>query len=157
MERVIENVVLIDAPPTVVWAILTDLPARGEWDPYYREISGRLEPGATLTVRAQLTEKPRLVTSRPRVVALEPHRRLAWTNRMVLPGLLDSRNDFVLTAPSPGTTRLDQRERFSGLLVTASRRALDAVEAKLELWSQAVKARAERIEPAGGDQHGRPS
>ena len=143
MARVLQNTVTIAAPTTAVWAVLTAFDERPEWDPYYREVHGELAVGARLTVRASLNDTSRPVTSRPRIVAVEPGRHLAWTNRFGLPGLLDSRNDFRLGSPAPGVTAMSQTERFSGLLVTPARRMLNDVEARLGQWVAALKLRAE--------------
>ncbi len=143
MARTIQNTVRIDASPATVWAVLTGFSERPEWDPYYREVHGELAHGARLTVRASLNDKGGLVTTHPRIVVLEPGERLAWTNRFVMPGLLDSHNEFRLTSPEEGVTDLRQTERFSGLLVTLSKGALDSVEARLRQWTAAIKRRAE--------------
>lgn len=143
MARTIQNTVRIDAPPATVWAVLTDFDERPEWDPYYREVRGELAPGARITVRASLNDANGLVTSHPRIVVLDPGERLAWTNRFVVPGLLDSHNEFRLTSPKAGVTELHQTERFSGLLVALSKGTLDDVEARLRQWTAAIKRRAE--------------
>ena len=156
MTRVMQNTVSIVAPTLVVWAVLMDFVGRSEWDPYYREVRGEAAPGARLTVRASLRDDTeRLVTSHPRIVALEAGEHLAWTNRFVLPGLLDSRNDFRLTPSSTGGTRLDQTERFAGLLVGPSEKVLDAVEARLRQWVVAIKRRVETVGPRPEDPPGR--
>jgi hypothetical protein len=41
----IEKVIEIDAPPADVWRVLLDFDAYGEWNPFIRSISGRVEPG----------------------------------------------------------------------------------------------------------------
>lgn len=143
MARVIQNTVRIDAPPATVWAVLTNFDERSEWDPYYREARGELAHGARLTVRASLNDTNRLVTAHPRIVVLEPGERLVWTNRFVVPGLLDSRHEFRLTSPKADATELHQTERFSGLLVTPSKGTLDDIEARLRQWIAAIKRRAE--------------
>ena len=146
MARTMQNTVRIDAPPATVWAILIDFDERPEWDPYYREVRGELADGARLTVRASLNDKDRIVTSRPRIVALEPGERLVWTNRFFVLGLLDSRQEFRLTSPKAGVTQLHQTERFRGLLVTPLGGMLDDVEARLRRWAVAIKQRAEARE-----------
>ena len=143
MARTIRNTVRIDAPPAAVWAVLTDFDGRRQWDPYYREVRGELARGARLTVRASLKDEGGLVTARPRIVVLEPGERLVWANRFVVPGLLDSRQEFRLAPSGAGATELYQTERFSGLLVAPSKGTLDDIEARLRQWTAAIKRRAE--------------
>lgn len=143
MSRIIQNTVRIDAPPTMVWAVLTSFDERPEWDPYYREVRGELAVGARLTVRASLNDTSGLITSHPRIVVLAPGERLVWTNRFFMPGLLDSQNEFRLTSSMADVTELQQTERFSGLFVTLSKGALDDVEVRLRQWVAAIKRRAE--------------
>ena len=143
MARTIQNTVRIDASPATVWSVLTGFDERPEWDPYYREVRGELAHGAKLTVRASLNDTSGLVTAHPRIVALEPGERLAWANRFVVPGLLDSRQEFRLTSPKADVTDLRQTERFSGLLVRPSKGTLDDIEVRLRQWTAAIKQRAE--------------
>ena len=145
MARTIQNTVRIDASPATVWSVLTSFDERPEWDPYYREVRGELARGARLTVRASLNDTDGLVTARPRIVILEPGERLAWANRFVVPGLLDSRQEFRLTSPQADVTELHQTERFSGLLVIPSKGTLDDIEARLRQWTAAIKQRAEAL------------
>jgi uncharacterized protein YndB with AHSA1/START domain len=48
--------ILINAPPSAVWKVLTDLPAYPEWNPFIRSISDDLKPGGRLTVVIQPPE-----------------------------------------------------------------------------------------------------
>lgn len=143
MARTIQNTVRINASPATVWAVLTKFDERSEWDPYYREVRGEPTRGAKLTVRASLNDTNGLVTSHPRIVVLEPSERLVWTNRFVVPWLLDSRHEFRLTSPKVDVTELHQTERFSGLLVTPLKGTLDDIEARLSQWTAAIKRRVE--------------
>lgn len=143
MSRTIENSLIVDASTTAVWSVLTDFKERSEWDPYYRSISGDPTLNARLTVFASLNDNSQLVKSHPRIVALEPIKQLAWVNRFFLPGLLDSKQVFMLTPTVEGKTLLTQREQFSGIAVALSRTALDDVEARLTQWIEAIKQRVE--------------
>ena len=43
----------IDAPPAVVWAVLTDTRSYSEWNPFMPHLAGELREGAKLEVRIE--------------------------------------------------------------------------------------------------------
>ena len=143
MTRTVHHSVTMQADPDTAWSVLIDFQRRREWDPYYRDVVGKAEVGARLTVRASLADDARLITTHPVVVDVEPGRRLVWTNRFVLPGVLDSRQEFQLTSAHAGLTVLRQTEHFSGLMTRLSGRTLDRVEARLHQWVVAYQDRVE--------------
>ena len=80
------------------------------------------------------------MTFRPRVVALEPGRSLAWLGRVLVPGLFDGRHSFTLTAEG-AATRFQNAESFRGLLVPFLPAAQFVPD--FHALNQALKARAE--------------
>jgi len=42
----------IDAPPMTVWAVLTSLDSYPDWNPLFREASGQIAVGSTITLRS---------------------------------------------------------------------------------------------------------
>jgi hypothetical protein len=114
--RVIESTVVIDAPLTEVWDVLSDGQQYAEWNPFITSVVGELAPGARPTVCISPPGK-RTMTFRPRVIDASPERGLRWKGHLVLPGLCDAEHEFVLTAEAPGRTRLTQRESFRGALM----------------------------------------
>ncbi|WP_413205128.1 SRPBCC family protein [Rhodospirillum sp. A1_3_36] len=142
--RAIQTVLAIHAPPATVWAILTDFPAMGTWNPFIPALSGIAEKGARLTV----TVKPpghAPMTFRPTVLIAEPGTELRWRGQVLLPGLFDGEHYFKLTSEVDGTTFLTHGEVFSGLLsrwiFTPALR--DATLKGFEAMNRALKARAE--------------
>ena len=57
------------------------------------------------------------MTIEPRLLVVEPERELRWKGRLLIPGLFDGEHAFVLTPLEDGRTRVDQSERFAGLLL----------------------------------------
>jgi hypothetical protein len=113
----------IQAPPDRVWAVLTDLAAYPEWNPFIVRAEGVVEPGRRLT----LTMKPvggRAMTLRPRLVAVTIQRELRWRGVLGIPGLMDAEHTFLLQ-PHAGDTRLIQQETFRGILVPFAAGSLD--------------------------------
>jgi hypothetical protein len=113
----------IDAEPARVWAVLVDLPAYRDWNPFIVEAAGTVAVGETLTLRMTLPGWDP-TTIEPRLVAVEPARELRWRGRLLVPGLFDGEHAFVLTPLPGGRTRLDHTERFGGLLLPLARRLI---------------------------------
>src|SRR3712207_8636876 len=85
----------IEAEPDRVWAVLTDLAAYAEWNPFIVRAEGVVEPGRRLT----LTMQPmggRAVTLRPCLVGVTMERELRWRGVLGIPGLMDAEHSFVL-------------------------------------------------------------
>jgi hypothetical protein len=105
-----------DGTPNDVWAVLADLPAYGEWNPFIREIEGEIRAGARLRARlVPLGERG--FTMRPTVLVAEPGRELRWLGRMVLPGIFDGEHVLEIQEVRAGRVRFLQHERFRGVLV----------------------------------------
>jgi hypothetical protein len=132
----------IDAPPSAVWAVLTNTDSYSDWNPFIRWVSGDLREGAKLEVRI---EPPggRAMTFKPTVLNVENERELRWLGRFLLRGLFDGEHIFRLEALGDGRTRFTQAERFSGILVRAFGSTLDKTELGFEQMNTALKAQAE--------------
>ncbi|HEY1177208.1 MAG TPA: SRPBCC domain-containing protein [Phytomonospora sp.] len=113
----------IPAPPEKVWAVLTDLAAWADWNPFIFHAEGEPVPGSRLTLKMRDT-RGSVMTFRPTVLAADGPRELRWLGRLVMPGVFDGEHRFELTA-TDGGTRLAQSENFSGLLVPLLRRRLE--------------------------------
>ncbi|HEY9556213.1 MAG TPA: SRPBCC domain-containing protein [Acidimicrobiales bacterium] len=134
----------IGAPPAVVWAVLTDLPAYPDWNPFITSSQGALAVGERLVNRL---EPPggRPITFKPTITEIEDGRALSWLGRLLLPGLFDGRHRFELV-PSGEGTRLLNMERFAGALVPFMRKSLDTrTHAGFEAMNTALKVRAESL------------
>ena len=132
----------IDAPPSAVWAVLTNTDSYSDWNPFIRRVSGDLRKGGKLEVRI---EPPggRAMTFKPTVLNVENERELRWLGRFLVRGLFDGEHIFRLEALDDGRTRFTQAERFSGILVRAFRTTLDKTELGFEHMNTALKAQAE--------------
>src|SRR5690554_3506383 len=84
----IETEIEIDAPPSVVWEILSDLEGHASWNPFLVSMQGKLEQGATLTnTMRQASGKE--MTFRPTVLVVTPEQELRWRGQLWLPRLFD--------------------------------------------------------------------
>ncbi|TKJ18356.1 SRPBCC domain-containing protein [Blastococcus sp. CCUG 61487] len=133
----------IAAPPHAVWAVLTDLPAHAEWNPFITAASGTVRPGERLSLRLQ-PPGGRALSIRPTVTEATDDRLLEWQGRLGVPGLFDGRHRFELH-PTDRGTRLVHGESFSGLLVRPLRGSLDGgTLAGFRAMNEALRHRAER-------------
>ena len=105
----------IDASPDAIWEVLSDLPSYPSWNPFIRELRGRLSTGERLELRMQPVGG-KAIRFRPTVLAAEPARELRWLGRLVMPGVLDGEHRFAIEPTATGS-RLTHEERFSGVLV----------------------------------------
>ena len=134
----------IDAPPDVVWSVLTDLDGYSAWNPFITSAEGTAEVGRQLTNRL---EPPggRAITFRPRVTMVDPERTFEWLGRLGFRGVFDGRHRFELKPTATGT-HLVHGEEMTGLLVRVLRSSLDSqTKPGFEAMNTALKTRAESI------------
>lgn len=148
--RTVQAVQVIPAPLADVWSVLVDTASYGRWNPFVTELSGDLVEGGRISVRvAPPGGKP--MAFRPVVTALDG-RRLEWLGKLGVRGLFDGRHTFELHPLTHDTTRLTQREDFSGLLVPLMPGLLARTEAGFRAMNVAlareVAARAARVTSA---------
>ena len=105
-----------DGTPDEVWAVLADLPAYAEWNPFMKKIRGEPKVGAKLEVRME-PEGERAMTFRPTVLTAEPGRELKWLGHLLVPGIFDGEHRWLIEETGPGKVRFTQSERFGGILV----------------------------------------
>jgi hypothetical protein len=140
--RTIHTEIGIDTLAASVWAILVDLEAWPQWNPFARA-SGRLAMGERLTVEIRPPGK-RPMTFRPTVVKLDPGRELRWLGHLGFPGLFDGEHGFRVATEYGSRCRFEHFETFRGLLAAPIMwTAADATRQGFEAMNKAIKARAE--------------
>ena len=144
--RELRREIEIDAPPERVWAVVSDLAAYPEWNPFIRRVGGELREGARLDVRIEPPDA-RAMTFKPTVRAVEANRELCWLGRLVLPGLFDGEHSLRIEPLESGRSRFIQSERFTGLLVGLFGGTLAKAEAGFEQMNTALKSRVEHASP----------
>ncbi len=112
---VIETSIEIDAPPEVVWIVLTDFAAYPEWNPSLVGMTGELEAGHNLKFSTDATEDA--LTFEPVVREVRPNEHLRWEGSLLVTGLFDGEHVFDLEPVADGGTRLVQSEYFRGVAV----------------------------------------
>jgi hypothetical protein len=138
--KIISATVEIGAPPMTVWAIITDLGRYREWNPLFREASGEVAVGNTITLHSVHPANGRMMTVKPKIIVAEPGVELRWTAG--LPGIIGGEHSFALTPRNRGT-QLVQSESFRGLLWPFSRRTMANTSTGFRELNEALKTRAE--------------
>ena len=140
--RRVRTEIEIDAPPTDVWAVLTDFDAYREWNPLVTNASGRAGAGERIEIRVEPTGG-RPATMPATVTVADPARKLEWVGRLRVPGLFAGRHTLELEPLAGGRTRLVNRERMSGLLVPLT--VPRGVAADYEAMNRALADRAAEL------------
>lgn len=144
-EQRIETTATLDARANEVWAVLTDFPSYGEWNPFITEISGLLAEDERLeAVFVQSNGKPSRF--RPRVLRVSPARQIRWLGKLGPGGLFDGEHYFVLEPQIDGTTVLTHGERFTGILVPLKASLLADTDQGFASMNAALEARLKSID-----------
>ncbi|MBN8215955.1 MAG: SRPBCC domain-containing protein [Spirochaetes bacterium] len=112
---------VLDAPPELVWRVITDLDAYPAWNTFTPRITlatADLKVGAELDLDCQMTERTLLRGEREVILALEPERRrfcMGTSRRRGRPGIRSFRWQ-ACEALADGRTRLVNAEEFQGPL-----------------------------------------
>lgn len=147
MSTTISSTIDIDATPDAVWAVLTDFPAYGQWNPFMNRIEGAAEVGRKLTVH-MTPPGGRGMTFKPTVLVAVPGSELRWLGKLVVKGLFAGEHSFVLTPTGQESTRLVHSEKFSGVLVAAMKGTLGNTDTGFAAFNQALKQRVESLRSA---------
>ncbi len=137
----------IEATPRRVWEVLTDGDGYKEWNPFVRRLRGKLDLGEDLFVILTPPGRKAFVV-RPKVVAWEQEKELAWRGKTGVSGLFDGEHHFEVHPIDETRSRFVQWERFSGLLVPLMKKMLDgSTKEGFIAMNQALKRQAEETEP----------
>ena len=106
---------VVDAPPGVVWQVLTDFASYPGWNPFILSVEGKPWVGTHLSVEIR---PPGMKSMRfsPRVLRVAKDHELRWVGRVLIAGIFDGEHRFTI-APEGDGSRFVQAEVFTGLLV----------------------------------------
>lgn len=113
--RVYAAEVEIDAPIEEVWAVLTDLDAYPDWNPFTPSMRSTLEVGEPVDMRVRMAKLGLTVRQRETVRAVEPPARLVWGEDM-MGGLVRAERVQTLTDLGDGRTRYRTEDVIEGPL-----------------------------------------
>jgi hypothetical protein len=131
----------IEAPPSRVYAVLTDFASYHEWNPYLTQVQGQLLVGSKLTVELSLPEG-KTYELMPEVTQVTENHELRWRSSWLLPSLLEAEHFFQLREHA-GKTRVMQGQDFSGFLLRFAGGSLTLAARGAVYLNQALKKRAE--------------
>lgn len=145
----IDSDIVINAPPSIVWAILSDFKSYPSWNPFVRKIEGPMVVGDHLSIEIRPSPDATSMRFTPVVLAASPEIEFRWRGRFLAPGVFDGTHGFKLTSLPGGRTRFHQSEAFSGVMVPLFRgKNLSETEGGFNAMNTAIKARAEAMATA---------
>lgn len=133
----------INAPLERVWRILSNTQDYPQWNPFIREVTGKLAVGQQLVVNIH-PPGSHSMRFKPRVLVLEPQQELRWLGKLLFSGIFDGEHYFKLQALNAQQTRFLHGESFKGLLIPLLKKSLEKdTKAGFAAMNAALKARAE--------------
>ena len=130
----------IDAPPSLVWGMLTDLGGWRDWDSGVDRVEGRIALGERVTVHATM------IRSRPwraTVTEVRPEEGMRWHVGLPL-GLAAIDRTYHLDPQDDGGTVLTVREHSTGPLAFLLDRRTPDLNPSFRQFCAGLKALAER-------------
>jgi hypothetical protein len=139
-----EHVVTIDAPPAIVWHVLTDLPGYSDWNTYSPSATGELVEGGVVTIEARLGDEVRIVDNR--VTRFEEMNVLCWHSMNWYEVLARGTRCRFLESAGDSRTRFRHHEIMEGPIAGLIERIYrPRIEAGLEQMNGDLKRAAEGL------------
>ena len=134
----------IDASAERVWEALTDFSSMGEWNPFIRSLEGEAKVGERVKARGT-PPGGRSMRFKAKVLKADAGKELRWLGRILIPGLLDGEEYFLIEAMDGDRIRFVHGELLMGILVPilGLLGVLKSTQAGFEEMNQALKERAE--------------
>ncbi|WP_281783837.1 SRPBCC domain-containing protein [Sinimarinibacterium flocculans] len=142
----IDRMLEIDAPPEVVWKVLTDFARYGEWNPFVPEARCDLRPGGALEMQVRLRDKPgaKRQFQREWVNSVTPGTTYSYSMKPVPLGALRSERVQTVAALDAGRCRYTSHFELAGWLHPLVTAVLgDGLRKGFEDMAQGLKRQAE--------------
>lgn len=140
----IEHQVVINAPTSVVWQVLTALERYPEWNRYATEAHGTLEAGGEVEIVARLGNSTQRVKNR--VLEIIPEQKLCWVSMNWYQFLVRGTRCRYLEAQPDGATFFLERETMKGPVARIVVGLMhEQLAAGLQAECESLKAEAERL------------
>jgi len=136
----------IEAPASLVWEVLVDLPRYGEWNGFTPRIESTLRLGDSVRMDVVVPGTGDLMQATEYLVAFEPEWRLAWEMRPTAQSQDAGRRDQVLEPLGPERCAFQHTDRFFGLNADAVRTEFAGwVKVGFDAMALDLKRRAEAL------------
>ncbi len=145
---VVSKAVDINAPASVVWGILIDLPKYPDWNPFCVECESTLEMGAAvqMKLKSYVNCDPEFFENTEYVCAYEDEKLLSWSLPHYDAWPYPARRDQFIEATGPKSCRYYSTDQFLGPNgIHVMRFAGPWVKKAFDDTADALKARAEKM------------
>ena len=134
----------IQAPPDIIWEVLSDIDNWPSWNPIYPKASGRLGIGQQLDLTLALPGLPQRHLT-PYVADWVPETQILWTERF-MGGLVKTVRFIEIEKLGPASAILANGELVDGLLAELwLHKRRRAMKAGFAAMSEAVRQKAEAL------------
>ncbi|WP_170410215.1 SRPBCC domain-containing protein [Ruegeria atlantica] len=135
--------IVIDAPPEVVWSVLTDAANYGNWAAFLVGIKGEIKDGSKITVDFQLDASKEKLTTLDHTITVVDGTQFYWAEKG--PGGIRDNHHFQVEPLEDGTTRFVQSDEIMGgiTFLMGGRLAKMYVDG-YKAFNRGLKAEAER-------------
>jgi uncharacterized protein YndB with AHSA1/START domain len=136
----------IEAPASIVWEVLTDLPRYSEWNTFCPEIRSSLRIGDPVVMTVKAPNSDRLSTATEYLVCLEPEKLLSWEARPSSASKDAARRDQYVEPLGAARTAYVTTDVFLGPNADALMNSIGAwAKAGFDDVARGLKTQAERI------------
>jgi uncharacterized protein YndB with AHSA1/START domain len=125
----------IQAPPTIVWALLTNASDFSRWNSTIVSVEGDIKAGHKIRLKSTLDEKR---TFNLKVKDFEPEKRLRWGDNM-------GNRVYTLQKEEEDTTRFTMTEKIGGSIFPLFARFIPPFDESFEQFAADLKKEAETI------------
>jgi hypothetical protein len=129
----------VRATPQRIWSLLTNAAEFPRWNSTVTRIAGTIAEGERLALEVAAAPGR---TFKPRVTALEPERRMVWSDGFA--PMFKAARTFTLSARSDGTTEFSMVEVLSGVMLPMIKGSLPDFRPAFEAYAADLKREAER-------------
>ena len=131
--------ILIDAPVSRIWSLLTDLPNWPRWNTTVDKVDGTIGLGSRVTVYAKASPGRAFPL---KVSELAPPNLMVWRGGMPL-GLFTGTRTYVLSPQQNGKLQFEMKEEFTGLMAPLITRSIPDLQPSFEEFAKCLKKAAE--------------
>ncbi|HEU4895170.1 MAG TPA: SRPBCC domain-containing protein [Acidimicrobiia bacterium] len=129
----------IEAPPQVVWELLTRASAYPEWNPAVLGIEGEIAEGETIRLKSVVDPDRRF---KLKVSDVAAPRHMVWSDGMPL-GLFRGARSFDVEPRDDGASQFRMEEVYTGLMAPLITRSIPDMTESFEMFADGLKSAAE--------------